>query len=350
MSRDLLNRDKNKDSQSDYRARPIKDLRDPASFPPPPRANPRELAAARREETEQKQLLLKQQEEVKPPTPYRVNTSGLSTSNLPLPPGRADGADGREPGARPALRGGPGAAAKSAPALPPRLPPRSNTASSTGSGGSRQDTGGRGDGYLNQNAVRELSAAGVSVPGFGIGIGSRDNAQAQNSTSSTRNAQVGELQSRFGKLNTRSGTPPASPTSQGTSYAQKQSAVRTLGALRNDPSSVSLEDGKAAASTAHSFQQRHGAQVAAGARTAGDISQQYGVADRAGSLNQKYGVADRMAAAGVKSPVLGATGLAAKKKPPPPPPKKKPNLGQVQSQGDAEAKPPPIPIATRPQF
>ncbi|KAJ3551748.1 hypothetical protein NPX13_g11289 [Xylaria arbuscula] len=56
------------------------------------------------------------------------------------------------------------------PSLPPRLPPRSgnSTPSPTVAGGLDESQG-----YLNQGAVNRLGAAGISVPGFGIGVGGR---------------------------------------------------------------------------------------------------------------------------------------------------------------------------------
>ncbi|KAI1335726.1 hypothetical protein F5Y15DRAFT_239247 [Xylariaceae sp. FL0016] len=120
------------------------------------------------------------------PKPYRVDTSGLSTTHLPPPPMRRDGADGRT------VTDAPPAYAptihtsippkKAPPALPPRLPPRGGNSSpvmkqSPTSSMSRVSRGAPNDAglstnesvHLNRGAMERLGNAGISVPGLGIG-------------------------------------------------------------------------------------------------------------------------------------------------------------------------------------
>ncbi len=171
---------------SEHISRPLHTLKDPAAFGPPPKnvnfhggaALPNQItphtggwgAPIPKEEIEAKERA--EQEEARreaeeaakpkpPPIPYRVNTTGLSTSHLPPPPGRKDGADGRTPAED----------KPKPPGLPPRLPPRhnSNALPSPPPSYSSAAEPDSHKGILNQSSLNKLGAAGVSVPGFGIG-------------------------------------------------------------------------------------------------------------------------------------------------------------------------------------
>ncbi|PMB71984.1 hypothetical protein BM221_002081 [Beauveria bassiana] len=146
--------------------------------------------------------------------------------------------------------------------------------------------------------------------------------------------------------------PGRAPPSQGTTWAQKQAALKTAAQARKDPSQVSLADARAAAGTANNFRQRHGEQIAAGYGKAQGWNQKYGVADKVGGFASKFQGGTATAAAPQQT---GTTTLAAtdgkKKPPPPPPPKKKPGLVSAAEPGAAEEDaPPPIPMSTRPNF
>jgi uncharacterized protein involved in copper resistance len=199
-----------------------------------------------------------------------------------------------------------------------------------------------------------LGASGVSVPGFGIGQqqqsgSSGDNAQNQPSAPppAQQPGHLGELQNRFSKMRTSEQAQPQqdSQSQQGTTWAQKQAAVKTASQFHKDPSSVSFADAKSAASTANNFRERHGEQVASGMRAANNVNQKYGVADKVGAFSQ------RAQGQQTQQPVHAPqqSGIAGKKKPPPPPPKKKPELSAMQPAHDEDA-PPPIPTSTRPTF
>lgn len=376
-----MGRNKEKD-RSDHVARPLSSLQNPASFAPPPkrvpgqplpppsRPNATSPGAPPPPYDDSNRYVQQQQEpeeEAPPPQPYRVNTTGLSTSHLPPPPGRKDGADGRTPS--PGQAAG---AARPPPSLPPRLPPRTPSASSTVAAPPASSSGG----YLNQNAMNRLGAAGVSVPALGIGKPAppepptRSNASSPAPPSragafSPPAGQMGELQNRFAKLGKsssgQSSSPP--PPAEGTTMEQKQAALRTASNFHKDPSSVSLADARSAASTFNNFRQRHGEQVAAGVKSANNLNQKYGIADKvgnyAGQINQQQQQQQQSGAAnagqGSSSPLPGLVNALGKKKPPPPPPpKKKPQLGGAPQPpppgpGDDDA-PPPIPLATKPTF
>ncbi len=198
--------------------------------------------------------------------------------------------------------------------------------------------------------MNRLGAAGVSVPGFGIGRntspGNAAPSQPPPAQTQQQSGHLGELQNRFSKLKT-SGQGQAQQEqpegqSQGTTWAQKQAAMKTASQFQKDPSSVSLSDAKSAATTANNFRQRHGEQVASGMKTASSINQKYGVADKVGAFSQRVQGQEAQQAP-------QQTGIAGKKKPPPPPPKKKPELSAMQpAQGDDA--PPPVPMSTRPDF
>ncbi|KFA65480.1 hypothetical protein S40285_00484 [Stachybotrys chlorohalonatus IBT 40285] len=373
----MLGRNKSNGSDgSDHVAQPLSSLRDPSSFAPPPKrtgsglapAPPKTAPAPRKVVTapskyqdpraptaaEPAQQYQQPQDEgvTEPPAPrpYRTNTSGLSTDHLPRPPGRRDGAGGMSP-PPPSYDSVVAAPAKACPPrLPPRLPPR------TGSGGSTpvqspSPTGGAG--VLNQGAINRLGAAGVSVPALGIGASPGPATEPSPMSPLPPRAggggssHVDELQNRFSGLRTTAPTNP--PSNQGTTWAQKQAALKTASSFQKDPSSVSLADARSAASTANNFRQRHGDQVAAGLQSANNINQKYGVADRlGGGVNQ----GQHQNVSPVDGQVTGGA-FPAKKKPPPPPVKRKPVIPVVSSptaETPDDGTPPPIPLSTRPTF
>ncbi|EQL01896.1 GMP synthase [Ophiocordyceps sinensis CO18] len=290
-------------SRADHVSRPLSDLKDPSAFAPPPRRT----------------------------------ASGLDSS----PP------DGRSP----ASYSAPAAAAATKPApprLPPRLPPRGARDSPPPpfAGSSRSS-----DRHLNQGAVDRLGAAGVSVPGFGIG---RSGATASNTSPPLPGPAVAAANG-FSKLGTPSSAPSATPPpNQGTTWAQKQAALKTASAFHKNPSSVSLADAKTAASTANNFRQRHGDQVEAGIKRTNHLNQKYGVTNKVGAfVNREHqGQAGQATVGDSGLPAMGP-GLPVKKKPPPPPPpKKKPGFGEQTrpAAGGNDEAPPPIPMSTRPAF
>lgn len=377
-------------AEEQHVARPISTLKDPTLFGPPPKnvnyhggaALPDRITPDRsglgkplsREEIQARRAIedeeLRLQEEADkpppPPVPYRMDTTGLSTTHLPPPPVRRDGADGRTPATLPPSKPKPG--------LPPRLPPRQNSNPGPGAASppppykaaAAEPPAHRG--YLNQGPLNRLGAAGVSVPGFGIGAKptlpppvSRTSSTstlrmsaasppppprsqaASPAPASVGSAQLGELQSRFSRLGTSSSTPEA-PAS-GTTWAQKQAALKTAQSFHKDPSSISLSDARSAASTANNFRERHGDQVASGYQSANKLNNKYGIADKVG------GYAGMTPAANTPEPIESPTiqmhdNTVVKKKAPPPPPKKKPALAGGADAGEG---PPPLPLASKPK-
>ncbi|KAH6624405.1 hypothetical protein B0J18DRAFT_456696 [Chaetomium sp. MPI-SDFR-AT-0129] len=320
---------------------PLASLRDPASFAPPPKRNPNAVIGVPSPTTSTgttgppipsrpgtfADSTPEQEEPAAPPKPWRLDTTGLSTSHLPPPPGRKDGANTRSPPPVPpnnntTHRPGP-------PGLPPRLPPRSSNPSSPATGTpsppppySSPTTGpalptrhkpqpsptsgslspATSSPHLNQSAISRLSAAGVSVPGLGIG---RGNANPTSTTNST--------------------TAPA------------------------------LEDVRAAAdavNAADGFRRKHGEQVGAGVKALGGLQGRFGGVGGGEGNGTSVG-SGHGSGSGIAGSIGNLAAVSGKKKPPPPPPpKKKPGLGGG-SRGDGEQEhdePPPIPMATRPQF
>lgn len=215
-------------SKGEHVSRPLSTLKDPASFGPPPKnvnyhggaalpnkvtpdaqglgkpLSRNEVQAAQEAEQE----AWRQEQEVEPtrptpPVPYRADTSGLATSHLPPPPSRRDGADGRGPIGQTAAKPKP-------PGLPPRLPPRQNSSNLSSPQAEMEPPAYRG--ILNQGSVDRLGAAGVSVPGLGIGSPVEAASPALSSRSPTTSpvqaanaAQLNELQSRFSRMSTSAG-------------------------------------------------------------------------------------------------------------------------------------------------
>lgn len=274
---------------------------------------------------------------VPPPIPYRVNTSGLSTSNLPKPPIRHIDQGDQSPthNQRPST--------KPKPSLPPRLPPRHGSVPSQKSTSppppysATPDAASRQEATMDQAAMSRLGSAGISVPGLGIGNNSPSahqntrtmSTQADDQGPTANGPQLNELQSRFSKLSANSQS--ADPSSQGTSLAEKQAAMQTAQSFRNDPSSVSLADARNTAATANNFRERHGDQVNAGWKSANAMNKKYDIANRANSFATQT------------SPPPGNAASTTSKKPPPPPPQK-PGFS-----GEAATSPPPVPLSSKPR-
>jgi len=365
------------DQANEHVSRPLHTLKDPSAFGPPPKnvnyhggaALPNQITPDRsglgaplsqaqvQAEADQRQAEIEAEEQAlvvqKPPTPYRSDTTGLSTSHLPPPPGRKDGADGRDPPLmQPTIKAKP-------PGLPPRLPPRQDsnpTASPPPASTIPQTEPGRG--ILNQGALNRLTNAGVSVPGLGIGRNSEPNTPTSPPVpnrspipiaSGNSNPQLSELQTRFSRLSSSS-TPVSENATQGTTFAQKQAALKTASSFRNDPSSVSVGDARNAASTANNFRERHGEQVKSGWQSANKLNARYGLADKIntyGSQSPTEPAQTSRAQESVErispSPQPSVLG---KKKPPPPPLKR---TGLSGNSISSSSLPPPIPLASKPK-
>lgn len=362
----------------EHRSRPLASLKDPSTFAPPPKhvkyhgdtaESPGTPSDALESPTPSSDELREppkdnQGEEAgaarsRPPIPYRADTTGLSTRNLPKPPSRYP--NGQSSPITSAASPSP----KPKPALPPRLPPRQ--ISSPSQDVSREappsysrnpsEVNHRG-GPVNSGALSRLKSAGIRVPGLGIGeepAGPNTRQDQNNSDSGSRKMtpseeqgrQLPSLQSRFSKMSTKPSSSLASPTevpAQGTSFAQKQAALKTASAFRNDPSSISLSDAKASAATANNFRERHGEQVAAGWQAGNALNKKYDIAnkfsDRARADNDaspSRGVSDS-----APSDALGSS-FGIRGKAPPPVPKK------PSTEGNSAPSVPPVPWSSKPK-
>jgi hypothetical protein len=200
-------------------------------------------------------------------------------------------------------------------------------------------------GILNQGALGRLGAAGVSVPGFGIESRKAPPTPPSRSPVAANGPQLSELQSRFSKFSTSSSPQTESPPSQGTTWAQKQAALKTASSFRNDPSSVSLSDAKNAASTANNFRERHGEQVKSGWQSANTLNTKYGISEKVSTYNASPQTPEADSPIQLRDNTSFSPGGLGKKKPPPPPVKKASLSGAGISKGAA---PPPIPLGTKP--
>lgn len=324
--------------------------------------------------TQQHQQSYQEEQPKPPPKPFKIDSSGLTTSHLPPPPARKDGADGRTPGIGPlgsshvprtpaspapppATRAGvtqspaAGLVKPGPPSLPPRLPPRGAATSPASPPVSAARTpvetpsASSSGGYINGAATSRLGAAGISVPGFGIGGTKATSVTNTTGATTPTTTTTGSIASAAGGGGRGGGG--------GTTWAQKQAALRTASQFNKDPSSVSLADAKAAASTATNFHQRHGAQVTSGLKTANALNQKFGASnshDRGGAPEP---IGDHRSASisSAAASFAGADIAAKKKAAPPPPPKKKPTLPGSSTTSDGHGgPPPPVPLATRPAF
>ncbi|KAI0862612.1 hypothetical protein F4860DRAFT_106424 [Xylaria cubensis] len=219
--------DSSSSSPREHVAAPRSSLRDPSSFGPPPK----HVAAYGRTSTTQIQPTVGattpsytppqssvadpiasqtygsraqhvvEDESPAEPRPYRVDTTGLSTSHLPPPPTRSSGAGGRTSSPAPMATtqtASVTAKPRAPPSLPPRLPPRSGNNSPSPTITNEQAAI---QGHLNQGAIDRLGAAGISVPGFGIGGGGGTPPLPTGPPSQAPGyGQVDELQARFARM------------------------------------------------------------------------------------------------------------------------------------------------------
>ena len=301
------------------------------------------------EESEKRALEHAAQKPEPPPIPYRVDTTGLSTAALPKPPLRR--IEAVDPSSAHSSLQPASPATKPRPSLPPQLPPResmtptqeSPTPPSSATRGPLAAAG------LKHDALSRLGSAGVSVRE--LNIGGQSEAQTTNhgrdvNKSATSNPNpkptFSELHKQFSGLSTTS--PVAeTPPDGGTSFAQKQAALKTASSFRKDPSSISLSDAKTAAATADNFRQRHGEQVASGLKSANAVNRKYDVTGKLGSQSCDLSAKDETVSSPSAVDDLNPVSFTEKKKPPPPPPKR------VHATGASiTSSPPPIPLSSKP--
>jgi hypothetical protein len=370
-------------------SRPLTTLKDPSSFGPPPRnvnyhggiALPNEItphtgglgAPLTQAEIQtargptQEQIEAEQEAEAEaarragPPLPYRADRTGLKTDHLPPPPVHRSIAQS-------ASNGTPEAAPKPRPSLPPRLPSRKDTSTnvSTSSLPIAQppafeavapqshpspvqlpvQPSTQSNSWLNQGAANRLGKAGVSVPGLGIGESNPWKSETSKTTSpppvATNNSGLSELQTRFAKMNTGAATSPQSPPTEGTTFEQKQAAIKTAQNFHKDPSTVTMADAQSAASTANNFRARHQDQISAGAQKANGWNKKFNVTGRVNNfLEKQVSPVSEQPPAEIPATVTSPTPANINRKPPPPPPPKKPSGMHA---------PPPVPLGTKPSF
>lgn len=346
--------------------RPVSALRDPASFGPPPKRVPntgisndgyasRDDAGDRGDESQGTKRPV-------PPKPYTVNTTGLSTETLPLPPKR--------PNTSTSFKDEASTGGRRPPPVPPRLPSQGEPAFPTPRDVIDMRTGG-----VNMAAVGRLSKAGISVPGFNM---------MPTTPSATKPPLPSGPRSSVSLSNL--GNRPADPRnmpSTGTSFADKKAALVTANSFYKNPSSVSFSDASAALKTGRNFQQRHGDQVASGYKKA----QEMGLDKKIQGYGDLYASRHEASGTGItalgnplpsvppvlqtrkspspdlpsRPPTISSISAVSgppedrRKKPPPPPPKKKPALPPPKKQSITSSyinliSPPVIPRGTRPSL
>lgn len=337
---------KGKDSNSDradHVSQPLSSLKDPASFGPPPKHHGR--AAVPSQSTPDCQALgapltqdqihsqdAQAEEEAArrpapPPVPYRLNTTGLSTNNLPPPPVRRLDSPADSPSSA--------TTTKPKPQLPPRLPPRSESSAQPTSPPAYSPTPpSPSQGYVNQQAVSRLSNAGVSVPALGIGEG--DGRQAQTSAGARDAAPVNKLQSRFSQMRTNSAFSPSAPSSPARPATN--------------------EEPRAGSSSVQDFRERHADKIEAGKQKLGGITSRINtfVEDRKFSADANKRIPRPPAPPhGPSEQSTVPENPAARKKPPPPPPPKRADIraAPVAAEGSPSSPdmPPPVPTSTKPR-
>ncbi|KAJ5648866.1 uncharacterized protein N7484_002589 [Penicillium longicatenatum] len=353
--------------KSEHVSQPLSSLKDPASFAPPPKHINYHGAAAVNEtipdrrglgapmsheqieeqNTRHRQMVEAEEEEAQkpksPPVPYRANTTGLSTTNLPPPPVRRLDSPTSAPsvGAKPTV-------VKPKPQLPPRLPPRNQSLSQNLSPPPPYAavTPSPSQGYVNQEAASRLANAGVSVPEIGIG-----GTSGTSSTTQANDSPVQDLQTHFSQMRTDSGSPNKGPPPP-------------VPAPRPANSADFLPP-------APGFRDRHADTIDAGKKKWGGVTSRFNtfVEDRKFSANANKRIprppgpnppvrAPAPAPAAPAPPNSSSSSTLetqARKKPPPPPPKRAemraaPTMpGAFPEPESSSVPPPPVPHNTKPR-
>ena len=233
-----MGKEKQPDSERAYvrESAPLSSLRDPNSFGAPPKhvdyygtsADAPQSPVRHKTDVALGPRRRQEEEEEKKPqypqVPYRVDTTGLRTENLPKPPVHRQVREGVVEASSPSYNRPAPTAPKAKPSLPPRLPPRQPSPSKASAPGAVST--GLSPLYplsasnppvperspvpsAPQGAIDSLSNAGINVPGFGIGAGRNHNTSrgkpiqsASASAASPISANVTELQSRLAKMST----------------------------------------------------------------------------------------------------------------------------------------------------
>lgn len=294
---------KGKDSNSESSERtaaPLSSLKNPASFGPPPKHSGYHGGAAASNETSRDRSSLRapvseeqgyqqdmrqypqqqypqhrqaeveaqepEEEERPPPTPFRVDTTGLKTDHLPPPPRRtgsssASSVSSSKPSAKPGV--------------PPRVPPRTNSTPSQQEpfpppaySPIPRPSEQASEGYINQGATSRLANAGVSVPGLEIGHshhGGYDRGESAPNTASpaTGQAPANSLQGRFAQTRTRPAPPPPPHRAGSSSVAQGS---------RDEPSPASSGGVRA---SMNNFREQHSDKIDAGKQKMSGLSQRF---------------------------------------------------------------------------
>lgn len=379
----MVGKGKSNDTSSraeQHTSRPLSSLKDPGSFAPPPRRSAASgtggVGSAQRRPQEQSPAEQTQQEEAEesaarprpPPVPYRADTTGLSTSQFAKPPGRRNesSTDQRQDTrAKPEV--------KPKPALPPRLPPRGSASNEPPPAYEENPTP-----QLNQGAVNRLGNAGVSVGQLGIGGTHGNNSrsagpEAAHSPVSEQSNPQNELQARFAKMNTSSGSP--STATAAPSHAQDQTSQAQPNPQRSS-SDLSSGGRRSTTESPGNFRERSNEHVQAGRRKLSDFDQKYGIKKRINGFiedqkspaypppNTQQQQQQQQHPSEQSQPTNTPYSAPAQntsrpdletlnnRKPPPPPPPPKPRSSAPAGQGqDAPSPggPPPLPLDTKPR-
>lgn len=260
-----VNRNKDPyEEQRNHQSAPLTTLKDPDSFGPPPKhagwysnngtpTSPAGSSASGgglgsvvrapvRRPTQEQQVAVQEEEPPKPSGPYRTDTTGLSTANLPKPPVRRG--EGASPAPPPRSAASPpvparqshGQTAQKAP--PPMLPPRQNEhpdeytppppptyqeatvpPAARSPPPAQAQSAYTNPATINGVAANRLAQAGVNVPGFSIGSNNASQTPTPQPPSTQGHpSQLSELQQRFARLGTSSqpagqASPPPTPAS-----------------------------------------------------------------------------------------------------------------------------------------
>ncbi|KXT04485.1 hypothetical protein AC578_8730 [Pseudocercospora eumusae] len=291
-------------------------------------AERRRREAAEREAQEQAEIDAKKAE------PYRMNTSGLRTDNLPKPPVRRNMDAGGA--ASPVATTG----RTASPVLPPRVPPRQTTGTIAAPPRTSSPSGPAPGLPPRQNEYPDEYTP-PPPPTYNEALSApspQQNVASMAQSVASRFTQNGSSTSSF---QARQNNDSPATINQSTTNRLGQAGVCVpgfgIGSSNNGTSGPSAQQVQSAATMAHGVATRFN---------------QNGGGGQLNELQQRFARMNTGASNDTSSTAASSfSAAAAQKKAPPPPPPKKAGLhsANVPQSGDSSAAPPPVPMSSKPK-
>ncbi|SZF01597.1 unnamed protein product [Blumeria hordei] len=334
-----MGKERDHGTTNDRESRLAVSYKDPSSFKPPPKrinsyvdTTTQNHASSDTKESlstwpsEKKKIGDLEERKLPPPVPSRDNSAGSKALQISPRNPHFNGFDSERRNSE--------NCPEAKPRLPPRLPPRKTSSLAASSVADSTDS----PEDVSKDGPSRSGAASIKQSCL------QSSTLAKSFLTTARNVSPSDNVQSCPSTTTSLTSPKSVSASEGTTFAEKRAALKTVSSLRNNPSSVSFHDVKTAAGTAKSFQERHGNQVKTGLHLAQRLQ---------GNRTSDEGESPQHATVtGTRLRSFDQAGSLAKTvidmKVPPMPPIKRVN--QVSPKIASNYEPPSIPIHTKPKI